>query len=209
VSLFAAPVIAIMAAPEYAAAASIVPIVSLAYLFFSLPPHFNVPARLSKNTATLLPASYAAAATNVVSNVVLIPRMGPAGAAWASVVTFAVYAGVVLAVCRRIRVIPYPGGRIALVFLALLADYAVYVGAVRAGLSGMPLHALAALLWLIPAVLMFRPVLLPGMRYLPGFPGGRPKIGSVSEREADAAGVPPGAAATPDAERVETGAAAR
>lgn len=176
VSLFAAPVIAIMAAPEYAAAASIVPVVSLAYLFFSLPPHFNVPARLSKNTAILLPSSYWAAGTNLAANFLMIPRMGAAGAAWASVITFAVYAFVTLVYCRRIRVIHYPFARIAGVLVLLLADFGVYVLVARSGLEGLRLHVIAACLWALPAVLMFRPVLYPALRYVPGFPGGRPVI---------------------------------
>src|SRR5262249_44475180 len=73
VSLFAKPMLALITASDYSAAESIIPVVCLAYLFFSLHEHFKVPAMLAKRTLSLLPPVVLAAASNVLSNLVLIP----------------------------------------------------------------------------------------------------------------------------------------
>ena len=91
ISLVAQPLLELLAAKEYAQAASLVPVVCLAYLFFSLHEHFKVPALLMKRTLSLLPAFVAASGTSIVANLCVIPILGIAGAAWVSVLTFAVF----------------------------------------------------------------------------------------------------------------------
>jgi O-antigen/teichoic acid export membrane protein len=68
IALFAKPLLVLVAAPAFHNAQSIIPIVCLAYLFFSLHEHFKVPALLAKRTLSLLPAFVAAAAVSIVAN---------------------------------------------------------------------------------------------------------------------------------------------
>jgi O-antigen/teichoic acid export membrane protein len=88
-SLMAGPLLGILAGPDYQPAADLVPIVCLAYVFFSLHEHFRVPVLLAKRTSLLLPVFGFATLLNIGANLALIPFCGIAGAAWASVITFA------------------------------------------------------------------------------------------------------------------------
>ena len=103
--------------PGICGAADLVPVVCIAYFFFSMNVHFSVPAMVSKKTGMLLPASVAAAVVNVAANMTLIPMYGLAGAAWASVATFVVFSFFGLVIYRRIDRIEYPLVRCGLVLL--------------------------------------------------------------------------------------------
>ena len=153
-SLFARPILAIIAPPEYAGAADIVPIVCLAYLLFSLHDHFKVPALLASRTIALLPAVTMAAVANVALNFLLVPWLGAAGAAWASVATFALFAFVGLVRNRRIERYPYP---FAACFVAVAGMSATYIGyrLLWSTTSGPLSIAAAVVVWLVWAVLLF------------------------------------------------------
>jgi len=53
----------------------------------------------------------AAAAANVVANFALVPRLGMMGAAWATVLSYAVMAGLGYGISRRLVPIPFAGRR--------------------------------------------------------------------------------------------------
>jgi O-antigen/teichoic acid export membrane protein len=143
VSLFAHPVLSVMVSSEFSAAADLIPIVCLAYLFFSIHGHFRVPALVAGKTVSILPGAIAAALVNLGSNLVLIPWLGPAGAAWASVLTFATFSFVGLWRYRRIDVIDYPFGHSAAVLASLVATY-LAVRHVEASTSSLALSLLLA-----------------------------------------------------------------
>lgn len=159
VSLFAQPLLWVLVTPEFHAAAELIPILSLAYLLFSLHAHFNVPPLLAKRTMALIPAHVVGVIVNVAANLYLIPRLGARGAALASVVTFAAFSLVGLWVYRGIRRFDYPllGGSVALV--ALCGTY--YGWSTLADWGERPLvTALAAAgLWLAWAVVLGMPLL--------------------------------------------------
>ncbi len=119
VSLFARPIISTLAPGEYLPAADILPIVCLAYLFFSSHSHFNVPALIAGKTVALLPSYALAACLNVGANLLLIPVFGAVGAAWATVATFVVFAGVGLFQYRKIDRYPYALGRMSCVIAGM------------------------------------------------------------------------------------------
>ena len=108
VSLFAEPLLHMLVAPDFRAASDLVPIICLGYLLFSLHTHFNVPALLTKRTRAIIVPHALALVTNVVGNLLLIPAFGIFGAAWSTVVTFAVFSFSGLLVYRRIDRLPYP-----------------------------------------------------------------------------------------------------
>ena len=123
VALAAGPLVYVLAPASYAGAADLVPIVSLAFLFFGLHGHFKVPAILRKKTITMIPASVAALIVNLIGNVLAIPRFGSLGAAWVSVVTYATFSFVGLWIYRHLDRYPYPFGRCTLIALGMGSSY--------------------------------------------------------------------------------------
>ncbi len=155
VSLFARPVLRIIAASDYEAAASLVPIVCLGWLFYSLHEHFRIPAMLSKRTTRLMPAFVVAAASSLILNLTLIPRFGMAGAAWANALAFAAFSFTGLYFYRRIDRFEYPLAKCGLILAGMILCVILCQGLEhRFGLSMWTL-AVAAAVWLAWAVGLF------------------------------------------------------
>lgn len=123
VSLFVNPLLAVFATPEYAPAAGLVPVVCLSFVFFSIDEHFRVPALLAKRTVSMVPGTALGAAANIGLNLLLVPRFGVMAAAWVSVVTYMIFSGVSLYLCRRIDHYDYPLGRCTGVLVAMMASF--------------------------------------------------------------------------------------
>jgi O-antigen/teichoic acid export membrane protein len=157
-ALFTRPLLAVAVAPEYLPAADLIPIVCLAYLFFSLHEHFKVPVMLAKRTRLMPPVFVIAALTNIAANLLLIPRLGAAGAAWASVGTFAVFSFTGLWRYRTIDRYPYPLLTCGLVVTGMSASFVLY--RILAGvLSHTPwCLGIGLLLWIFWAIVLFRPL---------------------------------------------------
>ena len=85
VSLFAKPILSVMASADYGPAADLVPVICLSLLFETLHLHFNVPVLLAKKTFWLLPACAVALAANIGINLLTIPFFGAVGATWGRV----------------------------------------------------------------------------------------------------------------------------
>jgi O-antigen/teichoic acid export membrane protein len=162
-SLFARPIMGLMAARDFAAAADLIPVIGLAYVFFSLTKHFEVPALLAKRTVSLLPASFAAAVLNIVLTLALVPLMGTAGAAWATVMTFVIYSFIGLWIYRRIDRYDYPLARCGCTLLGMVVTYVSWrlVGQLTGPNSAQ--IAVAAVIWVAWAVALFWPIARPLM----------------------------------------------
>ncbi len=158
VSLGAEPLLRLMAPPAYVGAASLIPIICLSYVVFSLNDHFALPIVVAKRTTSLLPASAAGAAVNVGANLLLIPRLGIAGAAWATLVSFVVYAAIGLYQGRRFDVYPYPFARLGSILLGVLLTYGSIVVLRRTGCDSRLVLALSALAWTGWLVLLLGPL---------------------------------------------------
>ena len=106
----------------------------------------------------------AAAAANLAGNFLLIPRFGTMGAAWATVLSYAVMAGLGLAISRRLYPVPFENRRLA----GLLAAAALVYGG---SLLAPPGRALALLvkLGLLAAFVLAAGVLMRGRQ-------GRPEL---------------------------------
>ena len=96
----------IMVAPEYAEAASVIPILLASLFVLSLLPHFNLPLKLVARNHLQLPAFVLGVIVNVAANFVLIPRWGIRGAAWATLVAVLSVAIPCYLVGRRVERIP-------------------------------------------------------------------------------------------------------
>jgi O-antigen/teichoic acid export membrane protein len=155
VSLFAKPLLALIASPAFAAAEGIIPVVCLAYFFYSLHEHFKVPALLAKRTLSLLPAFITAAVINIIANLALIPLLGLQGAAWASVLSFAVFSFLGLWRYRLIDKYDYSLFRCGAILAGMIVSY---LGARFLGWWDLPklwLLAISGFIWLGWAVLLF------------------------------------------------------
>lgn len=159
VALVAKPALAILASEEYAAAADLVPIVLLAYVLFALHSQFNVPALLARRTVALLPAATAGVIVNVIGNVLLIPRLGTYGAAWASVLTYATFSFVGLMLYRRIDRYDYPFGRMSLVAGGIVGTFLLFRAQVATRWDGWTQIGIAFAVWAVWALALGIPVM--------------------------------------------------
>jgi O-antigen/teichoic acid export membrane protein len=88
-STLAPEIIAVIARPEYRSAAGVLPVVAMASVLYGFYTMLSTVVFYAKATGRLALITVSAAALNVLLNVVLIPRAGILGAAWA---TFGAYA---------------------------------------------------------------------------------------------------------------------
>lgn len=110
-ALFAFPVLPYLTPGDFGQAVDLIPVIVLAFVFFAMHSQFSVPVLLARKTAALIPASVAGVVVNVVANLLLIPRFGAAGAAWASVATYAAFSFTGLWFYRKVDKYPYPFAR--------------------------------------------------------------------------------------------------
>jgi len=97
--------------PAFRAAAPVIPVVALAYLLHGVFLLTSIGIGIEKRARYYPVVTGAAAATNVAANFALIPRLGMMGAAWATVLSYAVMALVGFVISRRLFPIPYETGR--------------------------------------------------------------------------------------------------
>lgn len=126
--------------PAFLAAAPVIPVVALAYLLHGIFLLTSVGIGIEKRARYYPLVTAAAAATNVGANLLLIPRLGMVGAAWATVLSYAVMAALGFALSRGLYPIPFEGRRwlsaaALAVALYLLSTFAPAPGAARLALE--------------------------------------------------------------------------
>lgn len=146
--------ISVMVTPAYADAANLIPVVCLAYFFFSLHGHFNIPVLLAKRSSYLIPTYVIAALANIGFNMLTIPWFGIAGAAWASVFTFILFSFGGLWRYRAIDRYPYPLVRCGGSLLGMIASYVIYHRVETLYPHHWATYGLAVFLWLAWATLL-------------------------------------------------------
>jgi O-antigen/teichoic acid export membrane protein len=97
--------------PAFRAAAPVIPVVALAYLLHGVFLLTSIGIGIERKARYYPVITGAAAAANVAANFVLIPRVGMMGAAWATVLSYAVMAILGFLISRRLFPIPFDGGR--------------------------------------------------------------------------------------------------
>jgi O-antigen/teichoic acid export membrane protein len=124
-SALATDVVALATAPAFHGAAIVTPWIAIGVMFQGLYLIGSIGLVITKKT-TIYPISTGiAAAVSVVANVLLIPRFGLLGAAWANVAAYATLAGVTTVFSWRLYPVPYEWGRLARVAAAASAGYLV------------------------------------------------------------------------------------
>jgi O-antigen/teichoic acid export membrane protein len=131
--------------PAFRAAAPIIPVVALAYLFHGLFLLTSVGIGIARQARFYPMVTAAAAVTNVGANLVLIPRYGAMGAAWATVLAYAVMAAAGHAFSRRVFAIPFEGTRIARLTAAAAAAFGLSTLVPGEGTAAASLRAAALL----------------------------------------------------------------
>ncbi|UPT72738.1 MAG: lipopolysaccharide biosynthesis protein [Elusimicrobiota bacterium] len=132
--------------PSFWGGLSVVPVVTLGYLFNGLYFVMLAPLMLDKRTGAVSAATWAGAAANLALNWALIPRLGMMGAAWATLAAYAAMAVAVWALGRSSRPAPYEWRR-----LLILAGWTAALWWCG---SGAPLAARAIVLAAYPVGLL-------------------------------------------------------
>ncbi len=157
-SVMAREIVTVMAAPEYAAASSVVPLIAWSTIFLTALPVLQVGILIRKRTIWL-PAIYAGTtAIKLALNYALIPSMGMMGAAWATVAALLFQAAATLAVSQRLYPIPHEWGR-----LAVLGGGALVATVAARGLAPLTLMAATALKAVLLIAIAAGVVSLPGV----------------------------------------------
>lgn len=104
----------------------VTPVVLLSYVFYGMYVNFMVGIYIEKKTHYLPLITGAGAAVNVVANIILIRRFGMMGAAYASLLGYAVMAGLLHFYAQKFYAIKYEFGRI--LKLAVVAAAIFYAG---------------------------------------------------------------------------------
>ncbi len=111
--------------PAFWAGAPVVPVVVLAYLLHGAFLLTSIGIGISKETRHYPLITAAAAVTNLTANFALIPRFGMMGAAWATVLAYAVMAGAGFLLSRRLYPIPFEAGRLLRITSSALVAFAI------------------------------------------------------------------------------------
>ena len=123
VALVAGPLSEVMIGENLrGAAAGVTPVIAVSALLAGLTTYyFHQAFTLGRRTGLLLAAMALPAGMNVVLNILLIPRFGVAGAAWATLISFAVGLAGSALIGRRVLPLPVPWEAVARCGLAALA----------------------------------------------------------------------------------------
>jgi O-antigen/teichoic acid export membrane protein len=141
--------------PDYWSGLGVVPVVLLAYIFGGISIHFNAGIFIEKKTAYLLPTSILAAVSNIAANYFLIPKYGIMGAAYATLIAYALSAFVMYFIVQKFYRIEYEFGRIVKLALSVALVYFLEIGIVHYGFASLSLRIGLICFW--PVVLfLFR-----------------------------------------------------
>jgi O-antigen/teichoic acid export membrane protein len=158
-TLFAQPILSVLAGPKFAEAIHLIPLCALAVLIQSLSIHFRTPALVAKKTGRMILPSLAGAAAAIGGNLVLVPRYGMWGAASAAIVSGIVFSVVGLYLYQRIERFEYPFSVCLRTLLAMAATFlgCVFLQSIQPGMiTRLVVPGIAFCLWF--AVLV-RPVI--------------------------------------------------
>ncbi len=147
-ALFGPALVPLVVDPRYLGAASIIPVVTLAYVFLGMGFFLQLGMFLASRTVLIGVVSAVSAVANLILNAVLIRSFGMQGAAWATLLGFLVLT-VGSYICSK-RVFPLSLGT-GRVLKALLLAIAIYVASELAPISGR----WAVLIWKAAAFVVY------------------------------------------------------
>lgn len=114
--------------PEFHDCVSIVPIILISYIFLGINQVFLPGIYFEKKTRYLAYITVFAALANVIANLILIPRFGIVGSAYATLIGYIALASMTYCASQKFFRVPYEFGRIAfLFFLAVTAGAFIFL----------------------------------------------------------------------------------
>jgi len=122
-SVYAREIVVVMTTPRYYEAAAVVPLVTLAYVFYGVRMITNTGLMTRNRTSAVTPLVLAATALNLALNVLLIPRFGILGAASATALSYGALMALSLAANQAVWRIDYEPGRLARIVAVCAALY--------------------------------------------------------------------------------------
>ncbi|MFH1149465.1 MAG: flippase [Actinomycetota bacterium] len=152
------PLIRVVAGARYAPAEpAVLPLVIGVFLSILAWPTLQVFYMEKRTSLTLIPIG-TAALSNILINLVLIPRYGFPGAAWATMISYALYLAIAVVLSSRYMRWQFPWGASARIGLASAVMGAGLWGMERAGLSGpaglLAMIAAGALIYVVVILLV-------------------------------------------------------
>lgn len=128
-SVLSREIVATVAAAEFHSAYHIIPLVTLAYLFWSTALLGDTPFYVKKKTGIKPFILGAAAIVNLALYRILIPPYGVWGAAWATLISFAFFAALTRTLAQRTSHIPYENRRFfkMLAFALIMYGGSIYI----------------------------------------------------------------------------------
>lgn len=151
-SLTVHPILPLLSPDEYDRSIDLISVVLLGFFVFGISFMFEVPSMLRRNTKLMIPGSIAGLVVNVAANLLLVPKFGAWGAAWAGVATYVAYSSIILAFCRREMKIAYSWTCLLVTTIGLSATYVVgrYVVFPHIGVISEVIFSVAVcLVWLV------------------------------------------------------------
>jgi O-antigen/teichoic acid export membrane protein len=124
-SAIAADLLDLMVGDVYAPASRVIPWIALGVLLQGVYLLTSIGLNITRHTQYYPVATAAAAAASVLLNLLLIPRYGIVGAAWANTAAYAVQAGLAFQFSQRFYPVEYEWSRLARVLAAALLSYLV------------------------------------------------------------------------------------
>lgn len=139
---------------RYWSGLSIVPIVLAAYIFNGFYTNMIVGIYIEKRTKLLPLITGAAAASNIVGNIILIPLFGIAGAAWATFISYALMAFMIFRATQPFYPMDYEWGRIVKIGAVTLSTYVISL-AIQQFVRGTAMEAINIVLLALVGVTFF------------------------------------------------------
>lgn len=152
VALVGGPVLVLVTRPDYRGAETVVPWVSAAFVLQALYQVVSMGTFFSKRTAFVPFVTAAAAASNILLNLVLVPKYGIRAAAITTFVAYATLAAAHGILAHRMHPIAWEYGRLARIGAAALVTYGV--GSLFEGASITTLLARSTVTLLFPVLLV-------------------------------------------------------
>lgn len=100
--------LAILASQKFAAASRLLPILVLGLLVYAVHIFYNAPLIIHKRSMILTCVTTVCCVANVIMNIYLLPRMGIAGAAWATLLSYFLMVAALAVISRRYLVVRIP-----------------------------------------------------------------------------------------------------
>lgn len=112
---------------DFQAAYKVVPVVALAYVFQGMNRFFLAGTYIAKRTMRLGPVGLASAGANIALNLLLIPRYGMLGAAWATAFSFFFMSALTFIASQRAYPIPYVFTRVVSMIGCAILTYLISI----------------------------------------------------------------------------------